>query len=128
MNRILPPHRRGDTFEYSFTLGNSWQGGDFARVLWTLRTSIPAPTVLDDTDAVDTAGTDTGEITFVGAVGTILIPASRTKTWATGQLYWDLQGVIDGPTQRVFTIDPPDGGQGTIHIYGDITRRTDSPA
>jgi hypothetical protein len=113
----LPPHVRGDTFSRSFTLGNSWLGSTFTGgVKFTLRTRAPASSVVTDTDAVDQATTVAGEITFVGAVGTILIPASRTTVWAAGKLYWDLQGSVTGvPT--IYTID-----YGTIIIVADITR------
>jgi hypothetical protein len=113
----LRPHIRGDTFSRSFTLGNSWLGSTFSGgVKFTLRRLAPAASVVTDTDATDQATTAGGEITFVGAVGTILIPASRTTLWPSGRLYWDLQGSVGGvPT--IYTID-----YGTITIVADVTR------
>ena len=114
----LAEHRRGDTFIYSFTLGNGWVGSDFTGgVKWTLREYEVESSVLDDTDASEQASVAGGEITFVGAIGTITIPASRTTRWPTGSLRWDLQGVVDGATPLVYTID-----YGRLPVRGDITR------
>lgn len=116
----LDPHRRGDTFEYSFTLGNGWVGADFTGgVKFTLRSAQVASSVVTDTDAIDQASVATGEIVFSGATATVTIPASRTTSWPAKQLYWDLQGVISGATPRVYTVD-----DGVIAIRPDITRST----
>lgn len=120
MTTNLRPHRRGDTFEYSFTLGNGWVGSDFSGgVKWTLREYPPDTSVTTDTDAAEQASVAGGQITFFGAVGTIRIAAARTTTWPTGTLYWDLQGVISGAEARVYTID-----DGRLSVLPDITRST----
>lgn len=115
----LTAHVRGDTFSYSFTLGNGWVGADFTGgVRFTLRTSIPASSVVADSDAVDQASVATGEISITGAAGTIVIPAERTTAWpANRRLFWDLQGTISGADDIVHTID-----RGQILIAGDVTR------
>jgi hypothetical protein len=114
----LDDHRRGDTFVMSFTLGSSWVGSDFTGgVKFTLRSELVDADVVTDTDAVEQASVATGEIVFVGAVGTITIAAARTTAWPTGSLYWDLQGVITGPPVRVYTID-----EGELPVRHDITR------
>lgn len=114
----LAAHYRGDTFVYSFTLGNGWVGADFTGgVTWTLRTGLPGAGVTDDSDAVDQATVDGGEITFDGATGTIRIPDDRTTLWPTGRLVWDLQGVVTGPPKTVVTLD-----SGGIIIRQDATR------
>jgi hypothetical protein len=113
-------HVRGTDFEKSFTLSNGWTGSTFTGgVYMTIRRSVPASTVNDDTDdgVIDTASTATGEITFDGAVGTILIPAARTKTWPTGKLRADLKGAF--LSGAVEPIDP----EIEIAVRGDITRR-----
>lgn len=116
----LDPHRRGDTFEYSFRLGNGWVGSDFTGgVKFTLRTSPPDSNITTDDDAVDQASVSGGEIVFSGAAGTITIPASRTTEWPAASLFWDLQGVISGTPNVVHTID-----DGAIRIKADITRST----
>jgi hypothetical protein len=113
----LPPHIRGDTFSYSFTLGNSWLGSTFTGgVKFTLRSSEASTATVTDADAVHQATVVNGQITFVGAVGTILIPASATTAWPKGRLFWDLQGSVSGvPT--IYTID-----YGRILIIADVTR------
>jgi hypothetical protein len=113
----LDPQLRGDEFRYTFTLGNSWVASMFTGgLLWTLRSSIPASTVLTDADAVDQAELG-DEITFSSTtVGTILIPGARTKLWPARRLFWDLQGVVTVGA-RVLTID-----RGEIQIVGDVTR------
>lgn len=115
----LADFRRGDTFVYSFTLGNTWVGADFTGgVFFTLRSTIPESSEVTDTNAVAQA-TDASEISFSGAVGTITIPASSTTAWPLGKLYWDVQGVVSGTPDTVYTIDA-----GEIQIRHDITRRT----
>jgi preprotein translocase subunit SecF len=114
----LEGHRRGDTFVYSFALGNGWIGSDFTGgVKFTLRDELVEASVTTDDDAVDQASVATGEITFVGATGTITIAASRTTAWPTGRLHWDMQGVISGSPAIVYTID-----SGTLPIEPDVTR------
>lgn len=116
----LEVQKRGDTFDREFTLGNGWVGADFDGVKFTLRTEIPPSSTVTDSDAVDQASVATGEITFVGNVGTIVIPASRTTAWpGNKKLFWDLQGVIDASEDLVYTVD-----DGTIVIDGDVTRST----
>jgi hypothetical protein len=120
MSTTLDPQRRGAEFKYTFTLGNGWTSSMFTGgLIFTLRTRIPASTVLDDTDAavVAQASVAGGEITFsTTTVGTILIPGADTKTWPTGRLYWDLQGIVTTGA-RVLDVD-----DGTITIIGDVTR------
>lgn len=114
----LAAHYRGDTFSYSFTLGNGWVGSDFTGgVKFTLRRTEASSSTVTDSDAVDQASVATGEITFSGATGTIVIPASRTNAWPAKRLLWDLQGVVDLATDRVETID-----SGDILIKADVTR------
>jgi hypothetical protein len=114
----LDPHTRGDTFDYDFTIGAGWVFADFTGGLkWTLRKRPPSSSTTSDTDAIDQATTTGGEITGSGTAGTVLIPASRTTAWDTGTLYWDLQGIVSGSPNRVYTLD-----SGTIRILADITR------
>lgn len=115
----LAHHYRGDPFDYDFVLGNGWVGTDFTGGLkFTLRTTQPGSSTVTDTDAVDQATSAATEITFSGANGNVLIPSSRTTAWPVGKgLYWDLQGTITGPPQRVYTID-----SGRVLIVADITR------
>lgn len=112
-------HVRGDTFRYSFTLGNGWVGTDFTGGLkFTLRTTLPASSVVSDSDAVDQASVAAGEILMSGASGTVTIPASRAYDWPTGTLVWDLQGTVTAvPDNIVYTID-----RGSIRVVGDVTR------
>lgn len=120
MSTKLAPHRRGDTFQRTFTLGNDWLGSDFTGgVKFTLRASKPASSVVADTDAIDQASVSGGEISFAGAVGSITIPAARTTAWPTGELYFDIQGVVALPVPLVYTID-----FGTLLVTHDITRST----
>lgn len=102
----LDPHYRGSEFRYSFTLGNGWEGEMFTGgVKFTLRTAYPLSIVTDDNDAVEVASTETGEITFNGDAGTIVISAARTHMWPAQKLVWDLRGFITGPPARAFVID-----------------------
>jgi hypothetical protein len=118
VSTVLDPFRRGNTFVAAFTLGGGWEGSDFTgSVKWTLRQHIPDSSITTDDDAVHQASVANGQIVFVGAVGTVTIPASATTTWVTGRLYWDLQGVIDGSPDVVYTID-----DGTLFVTSDITR------
>lgn len=122
MSTRLPPHIRGDTFEYSFTLGNDYTGASFTGgVKMTFRREIPGAGVFDDDDAIDQASTATGEITFdaeTDTIGTVVIPASRATLWPTVRLVYDVQGVITGsPDDDVRTIDI-----GTVMVVGDVTR------
>lgn len=116
----LDPHRRGDTFVYRFSLGNGWVGADFTGgVKFTLRSSIPNSGTTTDDDAIEQASVAAGEIVFSGATGVITIPASRTTSWPAASLHWDLQGVISGTPDVVYTID-----DGAIRIKADVTRST----
>lgn len=118
MTTALDPHFRGDTFDYDFTIGSGWVFADFTGGLkFTLRTRAPSSSTVADTDATDQATSAGGEVTGSGTAGNVLIRASRTTTWPTGRLYWDLQGIISGSPNRVYTID-----SGTITIVADITR------
>lgn len=113
----LDDFRRGDTFEYSFTLTNSWVGSDFTGgFVFTLRESVPSSSVTTDAGAVYQASVAGGQIVFVGAAGTITIPNSVTNTWPAKTLHWDMQGKITVGS-KVHTID-----SGEIKILPDITR------
>lgn len=118
----LTPHTRGDTFVYSTTLGNDWVAADFTGgIKFTLRTSLPASSVTTDADSgvvaqVSVAG---GGIVASGADLTITIHESVTTAWPVGRLYWDLQGVVTGSPNRVYTV-----AAGTILIQSDVTRST----
>lgn len=120
---VLAAHYRGDTFgtedmPRQFTLGNGWVGSDFEDVWMTFRTTIPGSSTVTDDDAVDQASVLGGEITFVGALGSVVIPAARTTAWpAPKTLYYDVQAEkLNG---EIVTID-----SGTIPILADITRST----
>jgi hypothetical protein len=114
----LEPHVRGDPFEYHFTLGNDWVFADFTGGLkFTLRTSVPASTVVADTDATGQSTSTGGGITGSGANGTVAFTSAVTSAWPKGLLYWDLEGTVSGTPTRKYTID-----RGTIQIIGDITR------
>jgi hypothetical protein len=114
----LAPHYRGDTFDYDFTLGAGWVFADFTGGLkFTLRTRAPSSSTTSDADAVDQATSGGGGITGSGTSGNVLIPASRTTAWPSGRLYFDLQGIVSGTPNRVYTLD-----SGTITIVADITR------
>ena len=116
----LDSHYRGDTFVYGFTLGGGWVGADFTGgIKFTLRASKVTSSVTTDDDAIDQASVADGEIVLSGANGTITFQADRTTSWPTGRLYWDLQGVIDGSPDSVYTIDA-----GQIAILHDVTRST----
>lgn len=120
MSTQLPDQYRGDVFEYSFTLGGGWTGSAFTGGLkFTLRESVPASTVTDDTGALAQASVAGGEITFDGSdtIGTITIASSVTNTWPASKLYWDLQGVVTGSPSTTYTLDI-----GTILVLSDITR------
>jgi hypothetical protein len=109
---------RGDTFRYSFTLSSTWLGSSFTGgVKFTMRLSKPATATVTDADAFHVASVANGEITFVGAVGTITIPASVTTTWEPRSYYWDLQGVVSGTVPTVHTID-----SGQIAVTPDVGR------
>jgi hypothetical protein len=115
----LDPHRRGDTFEYSSTLEDDWVGADFTGgVKFTVRSSIPATSVTDDSAALAQVSVAGGGIVFSGADFTVTIAASVTTTWPVGRLYWDMQGVITTGSV-VHTI-----ASGTIVIQPDVTRST----
>lgn len=122
MNRptILDPQIRGDDFRYLFTLGNGWTASMFTGGLkFTLRTSEPDTSVVDDSGAIDQASVAGGEISFSDTThGIVAIPAARVTTWPTGRLLWDLQGVVSLGA-HVYTID-----RGTIVVTADITRST----
>jgi hypothetical protein len=116
----LPSQTRGDTFRYSFTLSDTWTGESFTGgVKFTIRLSAPSTSTVTDTDAVhQSASTGASpEITFVGNVGTIVIPAATTTAWVPRTYYWDLQGIVDASPDIVYTID-----SGTIKVTYDITR------
>jgi hypothetical protein len=116
----LTPHVRGDTFVYSTTLEGGWVAEDFSGGLkFTLRERAAASSVVTDTDAVDQASVAGGEIEATGTSVTITIPASRSTTWPVKGLLFDLQGVVTGTPNRVYTI-----ASGTIVILRDMTRST----
>jgi hypothetical protein len=106
---------RSDTFVKVFTLGNGWVGSDFTGgIKFTIRDRVPEVDVVDDTGAI--LSVDESYMSFVGAVGTLTIPASMTNI-QTGRLYWDIQGTVTGSPNYVKTID-----SGTMSVSGDITR------
>lgn len=111
--------RRGDTFEYTFPAPTGWTWAQFTGgVFFTLREEIPASTVLDDDDAVAVASTADGRVTFDGDTGTVLIPASETKTWPQKRLYFDIEGrITDGAKVHTILI-------GRLPMLPDITRRS----
>jgi hypothetical protein len=123
----LAPFKRGTSFARTCVLPEGYTGDNFTGgVKFTLRTTIPASTVLTDADAVAQA-TEAAGITFEGAgtaldlcVVTIRFSAAVTKLWPLAKLVWDLKGKILGID------DEPDDvaelGSGTIQILGDVTR------
>lgn len=118
VDTVLEPHFRGDTFRYGFTLGNNWDGSMLTGgVVFTLRRRLPKNGFDDsDEDVVDQASIAGGEILFAGADGFITIPASRARRWPAVELVWDLQGIVAGSPNQVFTVD-----RGTIEIAADVT-------
>jgi hypothetical protein len=117
----LDSQRRGDPFEYRFTLGNGWTSASFSEVRFTLRRRYPASSIVTDTDSdvVDQATLGEGEITFESdTVGLIEFPSSRTTAWPALRLLWDLQGTVAGASPAASrTID-----SGEIMIDPDVTR------
>ncbi len=114
----LASHRRGDTFSRTFTLSNGWTGATFTGgVKFTVRESIPASSVVTDDGALAQVSVAGGGIVFAAEVGTVTIAASVTTTWPAKRVYWDIQGVVDGSPDQVYTID-----SGDISILPDITR------
>jgi hypothetical protein len=118
----LPSHTRGDTFSYSTAIGNGWVAADFTGgIKFTLRRRHPASSVTSDADAdvLAQASIANGQIVASGANLTITIPASVTTNWPAGTAYFDLQGVVSGTPNRVYTI-----ASGVITILPDVTRST----
>jgi hypothetical protein len=115
----LDPHVRGDTFVYSFTLGNGWTAAMFTGgVKWTLRDGAPSTDIVADSDALAQASVADGQIVFSDTTtATITIPDTVTDAWLTKSLSWDLQGVVTGPPRRTYTIS-----FGSILILPDYTR------
>jgi hypothetical protein len=117
---VLDPHVRGDTFEYSTTLLDGWTAETFTGGLrFTLRTRYPESSVADDTGAVASVTTTTGEIVAAGTAVAVTIPASATKLWPAKKLVWDLQGIVTGSPNKVYTI-----AMGDIVIDPDVSRTT----
>jgi hypothetical protein len=89
---------RGRTFSNAFTLSNGWTGATFTGgVVFTIRYGDVI---------VDTASTTTGEISFIGGVGTVAFSAARTAAWAyKGTLTWEMVGTVSGAQPLVYTID-----------------------
>ena len=114
----LDPLFRGDTCKYVFTLSGSWTGASFTGgVKFTLRKTVPRTSEHSDASALHQSSVANGEITFVGAVGTVEIPASMTTNWEPRVYFWDLQGVIAGAVPKVYTID-----SGELEVLADIGR------
>lgn len=121
-NVILDPCRRGTRFRYSSTLEDGWTSSMFTGgILFTLRTRIPASSVVDDTDAgvVAQVSLADGGIVFSSATAfTVTIPASVTTNWPTKRLVWDMQGIITASPED----DVEDIAAGSVVILGDVTR------
>jgi hypothetical protein len=119
--QILKALERGDTLARPFALENDWVVADFTGGIWfTVRAQPPALNELDDANAIGQVSVAGGGIVFSTTTeGVVTIAASVTNGWEPGNKYWDLQGVITGPPQRVYTL-----ARGRIAIVGDITRRT----
>ena len=127
MTTELAPFTRGTSFARTSVLSEGYNEASFTGgVKFTLRTTIPASTVLDDTGAVAQA-TEADGLTFDGdgtaedlCVVTIRFPASATKLWPMAKLVWDLKGTILGvgdDDDEVFQL-----GSGTLLVLGDVGR------
>ena len=119
---VLAPHTRGDTFPYSTVLQGGWTSEQFTGGLkFTLRKKHPASSVTTDGDAdvVAQASVANGQIVASGTNVAVTIPAEQVTNWPAGKLVWDLQGVITGTPNRVYTI-----ASGVITILPDVTRST----
>ena len=108
---------RGDTFVYTFTLtgatGATFTGG----VKFTIRSTYPESSEVTDTAALYQGSVSGGQIAFVGAAGTLTVPASATTAWPVGSWVWDLQGSITGPPVQSYTL-----ASGRIVVSADVTR------
>ena len=112
---------RGDDFDEPFALDNGWLSTNFDEFWFTVRSAIPASSVLDDTDAAVLA-----QVRFTGAspgitfdvdniTGHVHIDKDVTRTWPATRLFWDLQGRLT--TGKVKTLN-----SGEIRVKGDVTR------
>lgn len=120
--QILPPLARGDTLiTPPFTLINGWVASNFTGGIWfTVRDKPAAADDVTDADAIGQVSVAGGGIVFSSTTeGVATIAASVTTAWSLGNKYWDLQGVITGPPQRVHTL-----ASGRIFVGSDVTRRT----
>jgi hypothetical protein len=113
---------RSDTFTRRLRIGtrnqtadDPWIWSDFTTLRFTIRRTPPAGTVADDTDAMLSVGTEYFDIVDDEWVR-LTIPASMTNL-EVGNWYWDIQGVVDRPTDVVKTLD-----NGRIRVEYDISR------
>lgn len=113
----LDPQMRGDPFGYSSVLSGDWVESMFpGGFLWTLRARKPPSTTVTDTDAIDQASSDDGEIVFADDTHfTIALPSPRTTTWPSKTCFWDLQGKISDDAKHTLA-------WGTIIVMADMTR------
>jgi len=120
--QILEPLKRGDTLiTPTFTLINGWVASNFTGGIWfTVRDTLAPADDVTDSGAIGQVSVAGGGIVFSSTTeGVVTIAASVTTEWTPGNKYWDLQGVITGPPQRVHTL-----ASGRILVASDITRRT----
>ncbi len=114
MSTIDISHIRGDSFSRKFFIDNSTTAA-FDEVWFTVRTSEPAASVVDDTAALSSSTLTNGDILATGnKEWTVSIDA---PPWTVGTLYYDVQARTT--SGQIFTLI-----KGKLRVYNDITRST----
>lgn len=115
MTRILDlTHIRGDTFAQRISLSNGF-ASQFDEVWFTVRSTIAAIDVVDDTGALSSGTFTGGEIVQTGqSEWTITIVS---PDWPTGRLYYDVQ--VRSTAGQIFTVT-----KGILRVFDDVTRST----
>ena len=107
-------HVRGDSFEQRLAL-TTGIASTFDEVWFTVRSTEPSSSIVDDTDALSSGTLTGGEIVQTGQYEwTVTI---NTPNWPVGRLVYDVQ--VRSGSGQIFTLI-----RGKMRVYADITRST----
>lgn len=105
-------HIHGDTFSQRISLSNAF-ASQFNEVWFTVRSSLPAEDIIDDTGVLSSGTLTGGEIVQTGQTEwTVII---ENPDWPVGRLNYDVQ--VRSTAGQIFTIT-----HGTLRVYNDVTR------
>ena len=106
-------HQRGDSFSRTLRVDRNIAASSFDEVWFTVRSSIPADSITDETDALSSGTLTSGEIAENGQQSWSV--TIDNPNWTVGRHFYDVQARTG--SGQIFTLI-----RGRLKVFEDITR------